>query len=146
MPDDDDTLPLPPTTTDDNRPHVYVINGNEDFLELIHDLLTDAHLHVTLEMMRPNTEVTVANLRSARPDLLILDVTPYPASARHLLDALAATDDLRHLPVMLASTNPGIAERIANDHGECVREVLPKPFDLQDFYLKLRQVVGITMP
>ena len=47
---------------------------------------------------------------------------------------------------MLASTNPGIAERIANDHGECVREVLPKPFDLQDFYLKLRQVVGITMP
>jgi CheY-like chemotaxis protein len=146
MPNDDDTLPLPPTPAHDNRPHVYVINGDQDFLEMMHDLLSDVRVHVTVELMRPNVEVTLANLRSARPDLLIVDVTPYPDSARHLLDALAATDDLRHLPVMLASTNLKLAEQVADDHADFVRDVLPKPFDVEDFYLKLHRLMGITMP
>lgn len=146
MPDDDNTLPLPPTAAHDSRPHIYVINGDEDFLAMMRDLLTDASVHVSVELMRPNVEVTLANLRSARPDLVIVDVTPYPDSARNLLAALATADDLRHLPVMLASTNPGLAERVADDYSDFVRDVLPKPFDLQDFYLKLHQLVGIAMP
>lgn len=146
MPDNDTTLPLPPTAAHDNRPHIYVINGDEDFLEMMHDLLSDVRVHVTVELMRPNTGVTLANLRSARPDLVIVDVTPYTDSARSLLAALAAADDLRHRPVMLASTNLGLAERVADDYSDFVCDVLPKPFDVQDFYLKLHHLVGIAMP
>jgi hypothetical protein len=39
-----------------------------------------------------------------------------------------------------------LADEIADDHADFVRDVLPKPFDIEDFYLKLHHLVGITMP
>src|SRR5579884_1691041 len=106
--DDDRALPLPPVPTDDDRPRIYIINSDEAFLEMMADLLTDTRAQVTLEQMRPNVAVTLDNLRSARPDLLILDVVPVRTDAATLLDAIEDDDDLRELPVMLASTSPGL--------------------------------------
>jgi len=141
--DDDRALPLPPVPTDDDRPRIYIINSDEAFLEMMADLLTDTRAQVTLEQMRPNVAVTLDNLRSARPDLLILDVVPVRTDAATLLDAIEDDDDLRELPVMLASTSPGLAERLADAHPSLVRDVLPKPFDLDAFFAKLRRLAGI---
>jgi response regulator RpfG family c-di-GMP phosphodiesterase len=112
MANNDDTLPLPPTPTG-HIPHLYVINSNEEFLELMRDVLTDARLRVALEQLRPNVEVTLGNLRSAKPDLVLLDFIPFQDSAIQLLSALASSEDLRELPVMLVSTNPTQAEQVA---------------------------------
>jgi DNA-binding response OmpR family regulator len=142
MPEDEDTLPLPPTPAPDGKPHVYVINSDPTFLEMIADLLADTRAHVTLEAMRPNIEVTLDNLRSARPDLLLLDVVPFRNDAEPLLERMEADDELRHVPVMVASTSPKAAEAAANAHAALVRDILPKPFDLGDFYAKLEGLVA----
>ena len=66
------------------------------------ELLADARVRVTLEQLRPNVAVTADNLRSARPDLLLLDVVPFRNDADLLLDHLEADEDMRGLPVLLA--------------------------------------------
>ena len=146
MPQDENfTLPLPPTRPDDGRPLVYIINSNPEFLEMIGELLADSRATVMLEQLRPNVEVSVQNLRSAHPDLLILDIVAHEKDGPILLARIAADEELSHLPVMLASTNPRVVEELANTHPNVVRDILPKPFDLEDFFAKLnRLVVGIN--
>jgi CheY-like chemotaxis protein len=145
MASNDDALPLPPTPAD-NLPHLYVINSNEEFLELFPDVLADVRLRVTLEQLRPNVEVTLGNLRSAKPDLVLLDFIPFRQDAIRLLSALASSEDMHELPVMLVSTNSSQAAQIADQYPQLVRDVLPKPFDLDDFYAKLGQLVGVRAP
>lgn len=144
-PDDDTALPLPPFRPNDGRPLVYVINSNEEFLEIIAELLSDSRAEVVLEQMRPNIEVSLDNLRSAHPDLLILDIIAHQKDGPILLARIAEDEELHNLPVMLASTNLRIAEELANTYPNVVRDILPKPFDLEDFFAKLNHlVVGIN--
>lgn len=147
MPSQNDSLPLPPSPGSGDLPQIYVINSDPDFLEMIASLLEDVRVRIHLEELRPNIAVTVDNLRAAKPDLLMLDVVPYHDDARLLLERIAAEDELRNLPIMLASTSAGVAEELANAYGGQVFDVLPKPFDLDDFYTKLSRVlVGVRMP
>jgi CheY-like chemotaxis protein len=147
MPSQNDSLPLPPSPGSGDLPQIYVINSDPDFLEMIASLLEDVRVRVHLEELRPNVAVTVDNLRAAKPDLLILDVVPYHDDAWLLLERIAAEEELRNLPIMLASTSAGVAEELANAHGGQVFDVLPKPFGLDDFYAKLSRVlVGVNMP
>jgi CheY-like chemotaxis protein len=147
MPDATDALPLPPTPSPEGQPHVYVINTDSAFLEMIADLLEDTHARITLEQMRPNIEVTIANLCGAQPDVLLLDVLPLHDGAPLLLERLEGEARLDGLPVILASTSPNLAEQLAGAHGARVVGVLPKPFDLDSFYLLLHRVVrGLRVP
>jgi len=139
--------PLPPTSNPSDLPHIYVINSSSAFLELIRDILSDVRLHITLEQMRPNPEVTISNLRSAQPDLLILDVVPYTDDAIQILERMKDDSDLQNIPVMLISTSTNTAERIAETYTSLVREVLSKPFELDDLYAKLSKLIsGIRAP
>ncbi|MGH2514033.1 MAG: response regulator [Ktedonobacterales bacterium] len=147
MPRYTDSSALPPSSGSSDLPNIYVVNSDPDFLEMIGSLLEDVRVRIHLEQMRPNIAVTVDNLRSAKPDLLILDVIPYQQDARQLMERIAADGELRHLPIMLASTSAGVAEELANAFGDQVLEVLPKPFDLDDFYLKVSRIlVGVRIP
>jgi DNA-binding response OmpR family regulator len=144
---DDEALPLPPTPAPPGVPHIYVINSDEEFLETIGDLLTDVRVRVTLEQMRPNIEVTVANLHSAQPDLLILDVVPHRRDAQWLLERMGADLELSQIPVLAASTNSGLAEQVAATYAPLVRAVLPKPFDVEEFFATLRHLkVPLQVP
>jgi CheY-like chemotaxis protein len=147
MPDENHPLPLPPTPSPEGQPHIYVINSDEAFLEMIADLLEDTRARVTLEHMRPTIEVTIANLRSAQPDVLLLDVMPIYQGAAQLLDRMDEEPELCEFPVILASTVPGVAERLAEAHAARVADVLPKPFDMDTFYTLLNRVVrGLRVP
>jgi CheY-like chemotaxis protein len=134
-------LPLPPSPEPEGPPHVYVLNSDPSFLEMIGELLADTRVRVSLEQMRPNVLVTVDNLRSARPDLLILDAVPYRDDAERLLDYLREDEELHELPVLLACTSAGIAERLAERFPDLVRDVLPKPFDLDEFFARLGRLL-----
>jgi response regulator RpfG family c-di-GMP phosphodiesterase len=140
---DSDIVPLPPTPAEAGLPHLYVLNTNPEFLDLIRDVLEDTRIHVTVEQMRPNVAVTQDNLRTAQPDLVVVDVVPSHEDAARLLAELAATPDLQDLPIMLASTSPQIAEALAQQYPEQVREVLSKPFDLDDLFAKLSEFVEL---
>lgn len=135
----------PPSPDSSALPMIYVVNSDPNFLEMIGVLLEDVRVRIHLEQMRPNVAVTVDNLRSAKPDLLILDVVPYENDAQLLLERVSVDSELSHMPILLASTSTGVAEKLANTYGDQVLDVLPKPFDLDDFYLKLSRLVGVRI-
>lgn len=137
---DDQSLPLPPTPAPPGLPHIYVINSDEAFLETIGDLLQDARVRVTLEQMRPNIAVTLENLRSAKPDLLILDIVPHRRDALLLLEHMLVDAELCQIPILAASTNPTLAEQIARTYQPLVRDVLRKPFDIEVFIQTLQRL------
>lgn len=143
-----DPLTEDATEEADELPLVFVVNSDPAFLEMVGDLLAGTRARVRAEQLNPHIETTLENLRAARPRLLIFDVVPYHLeTCQAFLDRLAADLELKELPVMLASTTPDIAERVAQSHADLVRDVLPKPFDLDDFYAKLNKlVVGTIAP
>ena len=54
---------------------------------------------------------------------------------------------LRRIPVLAASTNPGLAEQVAATYQPLVRDLLPKPFDFDEFFATLRRLkVPISVP
>jgi CheY-like chemotaxis protein len=140
----DTPLPLPPTPAPDDKQLLYVLNSNPEFLDLIRDILSDAQLRVVVEQLRPNPQVTLDNFRSARPDLILLDLVPFQSDAATLLEALSEAADLQALPVLLASTNARAAEALASRFAQHVVEVLPKPFELDKFYGLLTKHLGVT--
>ena len=137
----DNSDALPPIPAPQGIPHVYALNSDPAFLEVIDDLMRDTRAHVTLEQIRPNVLVTVSNLRSAQPDLVILDYVPYQHNSVELLELLSDDPELRHLPIILASTNVAQAEQVANTYDTLVRDILPKPFDIEEFFAKLTRLL-----
>lgn len=138
-----------PTEQDNvsGRPVVYVVNSDPAFLEMIGELLADARVQVQLDQLSYHIEHTLDQLREIRPALLILDIVPGRDEPVQLLDQIQQSADLQSLPIMLASTSPGLAESAANMHPHLVRDVLPKPFDLEVFYTKLAKLVsGARVP
>jgi DNA-binding response OmpR family regulator len=118
------------------------VNSDPDFLEMIAELLADARVRVTLEQLRPNVAVTADNLRSSRPDLLVLDVVPFRNDADLLLDHLEADENMQGLPVLLASTTIGFAEQVAERHADLVRDILAKPFEVDDLLDRLGRLLN----
>ncbi len=137
-------LPWPPLAQRNGLPLIYVINSDAEFLEMVADLLADSQVTTALEQLRPDISTTLANLRTARPSLLLLDVIPFRPDAEKLLAAMEADPDLRRVPTIVASTSARVAERAAAAHPQLVRDILPKPFGLDEFYETLgRHVAGI---
>lgn len=148
MPANDEKYTAPGTAAAAaDRPLVYVINTDPSFLEMIAELLADTRVRIQLEQMGGDARATADRIRAARPDLVILDVVPTRGDAAELLDLFESDRQLARLAIMLASTSAGLAEQLADRHAGLVRDVLPKPFELDDFYAKLAQLVrGARVP
>ena len=112
------------------RPHIFVVNGAPDFLNLMRDLLQDEDYNVTTTNFVP---ATFAQISTAAPDVLVLDLVVGQRAGWDLLEALHADAATAGIPVVIVSTNPEYlarAEVLADRYGAV--GVLAKPFDLDD--------------
>jgi DNA-binding NtrC family response regulator len=135
--------PYPPTGAHGGRQrHVFVLDSDPAFLEVVGDLLAEVHLRATLEPLRGDVAAVCERLRAALPNLVLVDVTPQRAEAEALLELMEADASLQTIGVLLASTNLGLASRLAQAHGSLVRDVLAKPFDLDEFYAQVCRLLG----
>lgn len=84
-----------------------------------------------------DSAAALSRLRSARPDLILLDANlPWPGS-RHLLAHIRAEADVADVPVILLVHSP-VAEQILRAEGLPVQGYATKPVDVTC----LVQVVG----
>jgi DNA-binding response OmpR family regulator len=111
-------------------PHIFVVNGEPEFLNLMREILQDEEYNVTTTNFVPSTFAQVA---AAGPDALIVDLAVGQRAGWDLLEALRADAATAGIPVLLVSTTPGHLERARELAARYPAfGMLDKPFALAD--------------
>jgi CheY-like chemotaxis protein len=110
----------------EQRKHIFAINGAPDFLNLIRDLFQDEGYNVTTTNFVPNSFEQIAALH---PDALIVDIVVGQRADGNCWSRFNAEAATTGIPVLIVSTDPRLLERAreqAARYGE--NRYLIKPF------------------
>ena len=124
--------------------HVVVVNDNADFLEMMAELLADEHYPVTV-IDGDRAEATDL-IRAAVPDALIIDLRLGQRELHgwDVLQEVRRDPTLRELPTLVCTGDLRALGRLdAELMGMRRVDVLPKPFEIDDLFSKLRQLVQL---
>jgi CheY-like chemotaxis protein len=123
-----------------NQPHIMVVNDDALFLDIMRDLLTDEGYDVTL--VRESRKAHEA-IRAARPALVILDIRMGNELTGFELIALLTLDPVTHaIPLIVASAD---SQALREHEAQLVNQgiaIMPKPFDLDDVLMLIREKLG----
>ncbi len=110
------------------RPHLFAIDGDPDFLDLLRELFQDANYHVTTTNFVPGTFDQIAALD---PALLLVDLVVYEQADWELLARLRAASRTRGIPLVIFSTDPRLLARARSDPERYGGDAfIEKPFDI----------------
>jgi twitching motility two-component system response regulator PilH len=127
------------------RPRISVVNDNPEFLEVMSAILADeSGYEVTLHA---GETTSIAELRDAQPDLVIVDLLLGAASGWEIAALVRADDRIGSIPMIICSADIGQLdekrdelERIGNIH------LLRKPFGIEDVTRLVERLVGGSEP
>lgn len=118
-----------------SKPLILIVEDDEATAECLSDLFGDEG-YATQALSSPGALEAV---RSARPDLILLDLVFPNSKGEDLLRAVRLDRDLRHLPVVLLSAVPRLADTAAKLP---VQGYVPKPFELDLLLDTVNNLVG----
>jgi DNA-binding response OmpR family regulator len=124
----------------EQRMHIFAINGSPDFLNVIRDLFQEEDYNVTTTNFVPNSFEQIAALD---PDALIVDIAVGQRAGWELLERLNAEAATTGIPVLVVSTDPTLLERVQDEaarYGQ--NRFLIKPFGLEEILAQIREMVG----
>ena len=124
----------------EQRKHVFAINGSPAFLNIVRDLFQEERYNVTTTNYVPNSFAQIAALQ---PDALIVDVVVGQQAGWELLERLHAEAATREIPTLVVSTDPRLLQRAreqAAQYGN--HRYLEKPFDLDALLGHIREMIG----
>ena len=122
------------------RKHIFAVNGEPDFLELIRLLFQRAEYNVTTTNFVPATFDQIAALA---PDLLMVDLVWGERAGWDLLERLHAEARTRGIPVVVVSTTPAYLERVQAEPERYGGDaVLAKPFGVEEVLATVRALIG----
>ena len=124
----------------EQRKHIFAINGAPEFLNVIRDLFQDEGYNVTTTNFVPNSFAQIAGLE---PDALIVDIVVGQRAGWELLEQINAEASTTGIPVLIVSTDPRLLER-AQEHSERYgkNRCLIKPFGLDEILTHIREMIG----
>ena len=124
----------------EQRKHIFAINGSPDFLNVIRDLFQEEDYNVTTTNFVPNSFEQIAALN---PDALIVDIAVGQRAGWELLEQLNADAATTGIPVLVVSTDPRLLEK-AQEHAARygANRCLVKPFSLDEILGHIRDMVG----
>ncbi len=126
------------------RRHIFVVNNNPDFLDLLRRLLQEERYNVTTTNFVPRTFNQIVALC---PDMLIVNLTPREFSGWDLLERLHDEALTRQIPVIVTSTNPDFLDH-ARRHSELYGQAryVALPFDLDALLDTITPLIGSADP
>lgn len=117
------------------RKHIFAVNGDAAFLELVRELLQDHRYNVTTTNFVPRT---LDQIKALEPDLVLIDLVVGEQAGWDLMEDLQAELVTAGIPVVVTSTDPrflDIAKRNQERFGEYT--YFSKPVD----FLELRRTI-----
>ena len=124
----------------EERKHIFAINGSPEFLNIVRELFQQEAYNVTTTNYVPKTFDQIAALE---PDALIIDIVVGQSAGWELLERLHAAADTTGIPVLVLSTNPRLlaqAREQAERYG--THRYLEKPFDIDALLSSIREMIG----
>ena len=124
----------------EQRKHIFAIDGSPDFLNVIRELFQDEGYNVTTTNFVPNSFAQIAALD---PDALIVDIVVGQRVGWELLEQLNAAAATTGIPVLIVSTDPRLLERAQEQAARYGKNrYLIKPFGLDDILTQVREMIG----
>lgn len=122
------------------RRHIFAVNGEPDFLNLLRVLFQREEYAVTTTNFVPNTFGQIAALA---PDLLLVDLVWADRAGWDLLARLRAEARTRGIPVIVVSTTPAYLDRVRADPERYGGDaLLSKPFGIEELLDAVRRLIG----
>jgi DNA-binding response OmpR family regulator len=122
------------------RKHIFLVNHDPKFLDLVHDLLQDASYNVTTTNYVPRTWDQIAALQ---PDLLVIDLNVVSRAGWGLLEQLHARGVTNRIPVIVTSTDPGLLARVELERDRYGGDrVVAKPFHIEVLLDAIHTLIG----
>jgi CheY-like chemotaxis protein len=124
----------------EQRKHIFAINGSPDFLNVMRELFQEEGYNVTTTNYVPNS---FDQIQALRPDALIVDIVVGQSAGWELLDQLHAGAATNDIPVLVLSTSPHLLQR-AREQAERygTNRYLDKPFDVDALLSSIREMIG----
>ena len=122
-----------------SSPTVLVVEDDRGVRELIETILVSEGFDV--RTAKDGLE-GLLKLRMLKPSVLVLDIMMPDVGGLRVLDELAA--EHADVPVIVVTGKPQAAEESRERLGP--RNVFDKPFDLEEFVTRIREVTGAHRP
>lgn len=122
------------------RKHVFFVNGDPAFLELIRELLQERKFNVTTTNFVPKT---FDQIEALNPELILIDLVVGEQAGWDLLERLQEEAVTRKIPIIVTSTDPqflDIAERNEERYG--VNTYISKPMDFYQLRRTIEELIG----
>ena len=128
------------TRSQEQRKHVFAIDGSPELLNLIRDLFQEEGYNVTTTNFVPTS---FEQIETAHPDALIVDVVAGHLAGWELLEQLGADADTAAIPVLVVSTDPRLLTRAQEQAARYgTHRYLEKPFDVDALLSTIQEMIG----
>ena len=111
---------------------ILVVESDADICMIISHVLTEEGYE---PILCADHEAVFENIRTHKPDVILLDVIRPTEAGTELCRTLKAADSTRHIPVIVLSTH----SRIEEVKQGCADEIVKKPFDIDTLVGAVKQ-------
>jgi DNA-binding response OmpR family regulator len=123
-----------------SRKHIFIVNGDPVFLDLLRELFQDQRYNVTTTNFVPET---FAQIEAINPSLIIIDLVVGDHAGWDLLEELEATAITAKIPVLVTSTNPEYLELAKlNQTRYGGDQYIAKPMDIEVLLEQVHKLIG----
>jgi DNA-binding response OmpR family regulator len=116
-----------------------VIDDDKDLLEVTKSLLTRKGFEVETN---DNWDDALHQLESFEPQLILLDVFLNGIDGLDICKKLKSMPNTCHIPILIFSAYPSIAERVIYEYG--ADDFIAKPFEVNELVTKVHSVLSQT--
>ena len=119
-------------------PRIYVIDDDTDLLKVVKSLLIKKGFDV---YTFADWEIANNSMRIFEPQLILLDVFLSGIDGLDVCKKLKASPFTKHIPILLISAYPRIAESAIHDYG--ADDFIAKPFEVSELIMKVHSVLSM---
>ena len=118
-------------------PRIYVIDDDRDLLTVVKSLLLKKGFNVSTFI---DWRLAKNAIKLFEPQLILLDVFLSGIDGLDICQKLKASPSTRHIPILMFSAFPKIAEIAIDNYG--ADDFIAKPFEVSDLIKKVHSVLA----
>jgi len=118
-------------------PRILIVDDDKDLLEVTSALLTRKGFEV---QVNSSWEDACSRIATYKPQLILLDVFLGGMDGLEICKQLKAANETKHIPILIFSAYPRIAEKVIYEYG--ADDFIAKPFEMQDLIEKVHSVLS----